>query len=299
MLVLACLLSSAALTGSTPASAAPASAAPASAAPASDVSAGDGAASAPTGRPCKAAVLDLTPGEGVTLERAQSLTEVVTGEVGAHLGCTVLSRAEIKALVSFEVERQLSGCDTSGCLAEIGDALGVDQLVLGTMSRIDSRSLVSLRLVDMHTMQVRRRVTDSYEGEDKDALRWIGWLARRLAMPDEADAGPRPEVDKPTVLERRATLWRTLAWTGVGTGAGVLVVGGALGAAALGISGALPAMKTARGANRSQIESLEEAGPWLAGGANLGLYVGAGLLAVGGALFFFPGEELVEHEARR
>lgn len=272
--------------------ASPASPAPASPAPAS--------ASASM---CKAAVLDLTPGESVTVERARSLTEVVTAEVGLHLGCTVLSRAEIKALVSFEVERQLSGCDTSSCLGEIGDALGVDRLVIGTISRIDSRSLVSLRLVDMTNMQVLRRVTDSYEGEDKDALRWIGWLARRLAVPDEAAAGPRPVVDKPMVLERRATVWRALAWTGVGTGAGALVVAGALGGAALGISSALPSMKTARVANRAQIEGIEETGPWLAGGANLGLYIGAGLALVGAGLFFLPGEQLVETaatpEARR
>lgn len=259
-------------------------------------------AEAPRGAPaprCKAAVLDLAPGEGVSVERAQSFTEVITGEIGAELRsggvrCSVLSRAEIRALLSFEVERQLSGCDASSCLGEIGDALGVDRVVLGTFSRIDSRSLVSLRLVDMTSMEVVKRVTDTFEGDDRDAVRWIAWLAKRLALEDEAEAGPRPVVDKPRVIERRATVWRSLAWTGLIGGGGALVIAGALGGAAAGISSSLPATKSARTVNRAQVESLEEAGPWLAGGANLGLYVGAGLVVIGGALFFAPADEMVE-----
>ena len=201
---------------------------------------------APRDAVCKAAVLDLTPGEGVTLERARALTEIVTSEVSQHLldgTCSVLSRAEIKALVSFEVERQLSGCDAASCLGEIGDALGVDHVVMGTISRIDARTLVSLRLVDMKAMRVERRVTDSFAGPDDDALPWIAWLAKRVALVNDTDAGARPVVDTPSVVERKATLWRTLAWTGLGTGVGALVVAAALGGTALGISTALPSLK--------------------------------------------------------
>jgi hypothetical protein len=255
-------------------------------------------AQAPEPAQCRAAVLDLAPGEGVTPERAQSFSEVVTGEVGQNLGCTVLSRAEIRQLVSFEVERQMSGCDTTSCLSEIGDALGVERLVIGTISKIESRTLVSLRLVNMKDMTVIRRVTDSFEGSDKNAIRWIGWLAKRLALDDETLAGPRPVVDVPTVVERRASVWRILAWTGVGLGAGSAVLAGALGGTALGISAALPSMKTARGADRNQIEGLEQLGPQLAGGSNLALYVGGGLLVAGGAFFFAPGEVLVEVEQK-
>jgi TolB-like protein len=249
-------------------------------------------------QPCRAAVLDLAPGEGITPERAASFTEVVTGEVGQHLGCSVLSRTEIRALVSFEVERQMSGCDATSCLSEIGEALGVERLVLGTISKIESRTLVSLRLVDMNGMTVLRRVTDSFEGKEKDAVKWVAWLARRLAMKNEADAGERPVVDTPMVVERRPTLWRTLALTGLGLSAASLVAAGALGGSALGVSATVESMKTTRGIDRRQVENLEGLGPWLAGGANLGLYLGAAFALAGGALFFAPGEEIAEVEQR-
>lgn len=246
---------------------------------------------------CRAAVLDLAPGEGVTVERAAALSEMVVGEVGANLrGCSVVSRSELRALVSFETERKLSGCDSESCLEEIGEALGVDRLVIGTVARVDTRTLVALRLVDLRDLRVLRRVTDSFEGPAGETLTWVGWLARRLVLDDESAAGPRPVADRRLLVERRMSVARTLAWTGVGVGGALLVTSAGLGVASWSLSGALPALKTARGADREQIEGIEATGPWLAGGANLALYTGAALVLIGGGLFLVPGDETVELE---
>lgn len=246
---------------------------------------------APSAASCRAAVLDLKPGEGVTLERARALTEVVTSEVGATLSCAVISRAEIEALMDFEVSRQQGGCDTDSCLAELGEALGVSRLVLGTIQQVDGQTLVSLRLVDMQSTQVLRRVTDATAKSDA-VIPFVRWLSRRLILGDD-DAGVRP-VDDTRVLERQMNLWRSLAWASV-VGAGIAGVGGGvLGASSLVVQETLPSLKSARGADRGQIEGLQGAGPWLAGGANLGMYVGVALGAVAVGLFLLPADELVE-----
>ena len=96
------------------------------------------------------------------------------------------------------------------------------------------------------------------------------------------------------MLERRASLWRTLAVTGVISGGAALALGVMSGGATLVAQEALTELKTARVVDRSRVESVEAAGPWLAGGANLGLYVGATLVVIGGALFFLPGEDVLE-----
>ncbi len=241
---------------------------------------------------CRAAVLDVTAGEGITPQRAQALTDVVTSEVGAHMACSVISRAEIEALMNFEVSRQASGCDDEGCLAELGDALGVSRLVIGSAQRVDDATLISLRLVDMDGMRVLKRVTDSTT-TDEAVLPFVGWLARRLVASDEV-AGPRP-VDDTVVIERTMSVWRTLAWAGVGSAAGVAVLGLASGTASLAVQETLPSLKSARGTDRGQVQNLEAMGPWLAGGANLGLYVASALGVAGAVFFFFPSEELVEH----
>lgn len=248
-------------------------------------------ATEPAAPECRAAVLDLQHGPGVTADRAQALSEIVTSEVGAHLDCSVVSRREIQALMDFEAQRQMAGCDSESCLSEIGAALGVSRLVLGTMQVVDGKTLVSLRLVDMHDMRVLRRVTDATRHGDS-LLPFVGWLTRRLILGDDA-AGPRP-VDDTRVLERQMTLWRGLSLTSLALAGGAGVLGGAAGVGYFALEQATPQMKVARGANRAQIEGAESYGPWLAGGANLGLYLSVGLAVVGGALFFLPGDELVE-----
>jgi TolB-like protein len=245
---------------------------------------------------CKAAVLDLQAQGGISKERAQVLTDVIASAVRGPLQCTVLSRTDIRALVSFEEEKQLAGCDKESCIAEIGDALGVDRLVIGSIARIDERVVISLRLVDMHEMRVLESVTDSYIGPDAGAVPFTQWLARRLVVGDD-EAGPRPNVDSRLVVEKQMTIWRVLSFTGIGLAglAGVVSLGA--GVSTWGIEQALPQQKTARGANRKQIEDLEALGPVLAGTSNIALYACGVLAIAGGALFFAPSEELVEVNA--
>ena len=83
-------------------------------------------------------------------------------------------------------------------------------------------------------------------------------------------------------------MWRQLAWTGVGVGAGLsglslLLGGGTLIAATVSTS-----VKTTRGASVRDVDRVDAIGPWLAGGANLALYAGVAAFVVGGPLFFLP-----------
>ncbi len=233
-------------------------------------------------------MLDLTAGAGVTKERAQALTEVVTGEVGKSMDCAVLSRAEIEALMQFEVDRQLAGCDTDSCLSDVGDALGVQRLITGSVQRVDDHVVVALRIIDMNTLHVEKRVTDSAR-RDEALVPFVRWLAMRLTRGDEA-AGDRPSVPAEIAVDDDNNPWRTAAWALLISGGTAAVLGLASGGAALGVQETLPSLKTARGADTVFIAQLEGAGPWLAGGANLGLYVGAGLAAIGAVLFFIPND---------
>lgn len=255
----------------------------------------DGGRTAGAEQVCRAAVLDLKAGDGVDVAQARALSEVLTAEVGQHLDCAVLSRAEIEAILNFEAERQQSGCSTESCLVELGEALGVSQLVSGSLQRVDGGTLVSLRLVDMHTMQVQRRVTDATR-HDEALVPFVAWLARRLALDDDR-AGPRP-VDDTRVIAHRQTLWRTLAWTSTATAAATAVLTAGLGGATLAVQETLPSLKSARAADGRQIASLEETGPWLAGGTNLGLYLTGALAVTATVLFFLPAEEVVDQAAQ-
>ncbi|MDP2343718.1 MAG: hypothetical protein Q8O67_22355 [Deltaproteobacteria bacterium] len=231
---------------------------------------------------CQIAVFDLEAGEGVSAERAAALGEVITAAVAESVPtCHVLARAELRSMVSVEIERQLGGCDQEGCLSEIGAALGVDRAVMGSVAVVDDTLVVALRLVDLSAAKVEARASESSRG---DAVALSKYTARRLMLGDKA--GERPA--EPSPEDAPASLWRNLAWAGVGSGAGLAVLSLGLGGSTLGLASVSTSMKSTRGTPARDIDSVDAVGPWLAGGANLSLYLAAGAVVVGGALFFLP-----------
>jgi TolB-like protein len=236
-------------------------------------------------RECTLAVLDLEAGDAISPPRARALSDIVTAEVGAHSTCAVLSRSDIRGVLSFEAEKQLMGCASDSCMAELAGALGADYLVTGTITRIEGSMLVSMRMTDMKTLKVARRATDSFAGDDADAIPFVGWLSRKLMTDDPAKIGPRP-VPAPKGGASQSTVWRPLFWTSFG-----LTLAGAVATAAAG--GATVLMSDAAKKDVDTASQLQDAGPVVADVANVSLYATGALLLSTIVLFFTPAEEEV------
>ena len=255
---------------------------------------------APVAAGCTMAVLDLEAGDGVRRERAQAFTDVVTGEVGNLSPCSVLSRSDVRGVLSFEAEKQLLGCNQESCLAELAGALGADLLVTGSLSKIDEATLLSLRVTDLKSLKVTRRATDSYSGADEDAIAFVAWLTRKLMTDDVTKIGDKPKATarKNVLVERKQTIWRTLAWTGVvgTTLSGLTAAGFGVGTVVMSESTKSAREQNAAGTSNEtdRIRQLTETGPVVASVANVAIYVTAGLLVGTVPLFFLPGEEIVE-----
>jgi len=159
---------------------APAASEPVVEAPSADTDAGGGE-SAPTETPTatvercaspevaakvRTLVMDLEAGKEQR-ELARALGQVVAEETARAPGHDVVSSAEIRAALSQEAERQIAGCDESGCLAEIADALDADLLVSGRLSVApDGAPLLSLVLLNTRAVVTVGRVNVSWHGDD-------------------------------------------------------------------------------------------------------------------------------------
>ena len=248
---------------------------------------------------CRAASLELTPGDGVTPARATALSEVVTREVAVgltHNGvrCEVLDRAAITNMLDFEAERQAVGCSDEDCLAEIGDALGVTLLVTGSIAVLEGSHLVSLRVMNLEKARVEARVTESETarpGDGKHLIDFVAWTARKLVTGEPGER-PKGNAIEPRVVERRPTIYRQLAWGSTATAVSLGVLAAAFGGTTLGLNLALPNLKTARQPDVDLIDSIEANGPWVASAANLSLYAAVAVGITATTLFFFPGEQL-------
>ncbi len=173
----------------------------------------------------KLVVLQLKAGQGVDEKGAATLTSVVIGDA-ARVGFSVVSQADVAAMLAYQKARVMLGCSDEGCLAELGGALGADYVLAGEVAVVGTRAHQSLTLLDARKgAVVGRSAGFSDAGEDPVAL---ALLARFRAVvqqgcPDRLVLAP--PVEPPGAAHLRSR--RTAAWWTLGAG-GVLLAGGAV-----------------------------------------------------------------------
>ena len=127
----------------------------------------------------KIAVLDLQA-RGVDASLVQSAGTLIASELNKLEVFKVISREDIRNMLSFEKDKQNLGCDSDqACLAEIGGALGVEYIVAGSLAKIGDTMVLSLALNNTKTAGVENRVSETVSGKS-DAL--IGALSRNAKV---------------------------------------------------------------------------------------------------------------------
>lgn len=73
-------------------------------------------------------------------------------------GFQAIGPDDINAMVGFESMKDATGCDDASCIAEIGNALGVEYLVAGNVASLDGSMVLTLKLIDVRGTRVAARV---------------------------------------------------------------------------------------------------------------------------------------------
>jgi hypothetical protein len=178
-------------------------------------------------------------------DAAELLSEVVVSSIRAkRIFAQVVSVSEIRDTLSFEQQRQMLQCDARSCLAEMAGALGVDYVVSGSVGRLGSALVFSLKLVDVKTGVGESAVSRVLEGAtDEVAARHVDQMVSELlassalvpptasqaphtAVPGEkpSAAGPSTETQgkhqrAPHPPSSPSMLSRVLLWGGAGAAA--------------------------------------------------------------------------------
>ena len=115
----------------------------------------------------KIAVLDLKP-VGVDAPLASGATSLLASELVKLDVFRVISRDDIRSMLSFEKERQaLGGEADQAYLTEIGSALGVDYTVAGSLAKVGQGFVLSLTLSNTKSALVENRVTENIAQQDR------------------------------------------------------------------------------------------------------------------------------------
>jgi TolB-like protein len=186
------------------------------------------------------AVTEVRSVQGVAVGTATILSDIVVSEVSRR-GYDVISQSDISAMLGFEKQKKMLGCDETSCLAEIGGALGVDYLIAGQVGQIGTRYRISLLVVDSRTARVTGRAANFCD-QNEDALAraaeaTVGQLIASIrasgstTLSPPAGASPSPSSTYRAASTATATVdsgghhMTTGSWIAFGTG-GALVLGG-------------------------------------------------------------------------
>jgi hypothetical protein len=143
---------------------------------------------APGGRTLKLVLLPLTPRGDVKKETVAVFDEALAGELRRRPGISVLAESDVTALLGVERKRQvLTGCSDSGCLAELGGAMGADRVVHGSVGRVGSSLVITISTLDAPRSRTVASVSERLKGAGDEAF-----LDALPAMVDTLLAEPRP-----------------------------------------------------------------------------------------------------------
>ena len=173
-------------------------------------------------------VLDLA-GSDVDKSVPRLLTGLVTDAVAKRTAKHTLAQADLRRVMALEADRQAVGCDSSSCLGEMANALGVDYVVFGDVGKLGNAYVVTLRLFDAKKNDAIGR--ESIQAPDIDGLRIgvDGAVAQLVAPLAPAAPGAPPASSSASWFVPGLVVAGVGALGAVGAGGGALYLDGALG----------------------------------------------------------------------
>lgn len=166
----------------------------------------------------KYAVMPVAANEIVSEKSASLLTETLAAELRHQSGAEVITPRDLGNALSLEKQKQVLGCQTDSCMAEIAGAAGADHLVVGEVAQLGESLLVQLRLLDARqgkvVAQARRRFRRGGLDDLLDALpAMIGELLSSAPTGAVKGARPMPAPSEQEVAAATPSGTRPLAST--------------------------------------------------------------------------------------
>jgi hypothetical protein len=145
----------------------------------------------------RVAVLDLRP-IGVDASRAELLSEIALTEAASLPYLEVIGRSDIQAMLGFEKQKKILGCEEdSSCIAEIGGALGVKLVLVGSVGQIGALYRVDLKVLETSRSGSVRRVGTNVEGAEEKMVAAVQNAVRALFANEAKAAGVAPAAAAP------------------------------------------------------------------------------------------------------
>lgn len=142
------------------------------------------------------AVLEFD-GKNVSSEEASALTDRLRIELFKTNRFSVIEREKMDTILK-EQGFQMSGCASDACAVEIGQMIGVEQIVAGSVSRVGNVYSIAARIIGVEKGKILKIATFDYEGPIGDLLKFG---MREVALQLAGEKSPPVESGQSTTAE--------------------------------------------------------------------------------------------------
>ena len=110
------------------------------------------------------AILDLE-GSGMDAGEIKTLSEALRNSIIDQGAFTVLERSKMDVILKEQGFQQSGACTNEACAVEMGQLLGVDAMVIGSVGKVGKTYSVTVRMLDLQTGKIVHSASQYYKGE--------------------------------------------------------------------------------------------------------------------------------------
>ena len=146
------------------------------------------------------AILDFE-GLDISIQEVQTLTERMRTEIGNTNAVRLIERKAIESIMAEQGLTQ-SGCVTDECAAQVGQLLGVQFMINGSIGKIGDSFTIDVKMFSVETGATERSSNVTHEGDIEGLLvemQILAWEIVGLEAPGRLRLKRSGETDKSTV----------------------------------------------------------------------------------------------------
>jgi len=125
------------------------------------------------------AVMDINLSGNISKEMKLPLTNAIIGEFVSLNKFRVVDRMNRDAILE-EQGFQQTGCVDNTCSVEVGRLLGVNRMVVGSVSLVGNKYNINIQVLNVETGQIESIAEKSVSCNEEDLLGWVKLTAREL-----------------------------------------------------------------------------------------------------------------------
>jgi TolB-like protein len=173
-------------------------------------------------KPLPSLAVNNLDAHGLTESEALTLSDVLRARLMETGKFKVMERGEMETILKEQAFQQSGACNEEACMVEMGQLLGIEQILAGSIGRVGKAFSISVRIISVQSGEIIRSISHSYTGPIENLL------TSEITVVAKQIAGIQPVIEsRPVEASAKKSGNKVRRRVMIGGVAGIAVAGGA------------------------------------------------------------------------